>query len=424
MTIRPSSGVRSRILIAGGGFAAVEAALALRALAGDRVTLTLLSPDPVFHYRPAATSEPFDAIARRAYDLRAIARDLRAEFHQSRLEAVASRRHFARTASGMRLHYDALILATGARPVVGVPGAITFRDQRDIRRITHLLTEIEAGAVSGVVFALPAGPTYPLPLYELALLSARHARERGREVELTLVSPETEPLAPFGTEASDLVRGLLKERGVQFVGAAIAAGVQRDGSLALGDGRTIGAERVVALPELRGRRFTGVPSSQSGFIPVDALGAVADLEHVYAAGDATTFPIKQGGLAAQQADVVAHTIAAGLGLATKQIRAPRVLYARLLEGERAVFVRTEFDWSGQPTHTTMLGSDDEHKAKAEKVIGRYLVPYLETRQPLAEHRRALGESAAARHPVKPTSHAGGSRVDVRKVADLWHTPTK
>ena len=103
MATRDISRSPAQILIAGGGFAGVEAALALRALAGDRVALAVLAPDPVFHYRPAATSEPFDVAPSRRYDLRAIARDLGAEYHKSRLEAVASRKHFVRTASGARL---------------------------------------------------------------------------------------------------------------------------------------------------------------------------------------------------------------------------------------------------------------------------------------------------------------------------------
>src|SRR5581483_1094720 len=134
---------RARILIAEDGFAAVEAALALRALAGDRVALELLAPTPVFRYRPAATTEPFDLAPSRCYDLEAIARDLGAAYHESRLEAVASNKHFVRTASGARLGYDALILASGARAVSGVPGAITFRDQRDIGVIRRLLGELE-----------------------------------------------------------------------------------------------------------------------------------------------------------------------------------------------------------------------------------------------------------------------------------------
>ncbi len=388
MNARDSSPIRARVLIAGGGFAAVEAALALRALAGDRVALSVLAPDPVFRYRPAATSEPFDVAPSRSYDLHAIARDLGAEYHQSRLEAVAPRKHFVRTASGARLQYEALILASGARAVTGVPGAITFRDQRDIPLIRRLLGELEAGAVTRIAFALPAGAVWPLPMYELALLSACHAAERGLAIEATVVTPEQAPLALFGEEASEIVGGLLEDRGVRFVGGAVAKDVQRDGSLTLADGGAIPADRVVALPELRGRRFTGVPASRSGFVPVDARGRVEGLEDVYAAGDVTTFPIKQGGLAAQQADVVAQTIAAGLGVRVKQVRAPRVLQARLLGGERPVLLRTEFDWTGQPTSAKLVRADDERAARTAKVLGRYLVPYLETRQPLSRAGRA------------------------------------
>ena len=378
---------RARILIAGGGFAAVEAALALRALAGAGVAITLVAPDPVFHYRPAATSEPFDAARSRRYDLRAIARDLGADYHKSRLEAVASRKHVVRTASGGRLGYDALILATGARAVAGVPGAITFRDQRDIRSIRRVLGELEAGTVRSIVFALPTGVVWPLPLYELALLSARHARVRGLAIESTVVTPEREPLALFGPEASVMVRGLLDEHGVRFVGGAVASRVQRDGSIALADGEMIQADRVVALPELRGRRLSGVPATRSGFVPVDASGRVEALEDVYAAGDLTTCPIKQGGLAAQQADVVVQTIAASLGIPVKQVRAPRALETRMLAGDRVLSLRTEFDWTGQPARATLVRASDEHTAKAAKVLGRYLLPYLETLEPLSDDQQ-------------------------------------
>ena len=385
-TSRPHQG-RARILIVGGGFAAVEAGLALRALAADRVGLAVLAPDPVFHYRPAATAEPFDVAPSRRYDLGAIARDLSAEYHEARLEAVAPRTHFVRTASGARLQYDALILASGARAVAGVSGAITFRDQRDIPLIRRLLGGLEAGTVTRIAFALPAGVVWPLPLYELALLSAGHARERGLAIETTVVAPEQRPLALFGDEASELVRGVLEDRGVRFVGGGVAKYVQRDGSLSLADGRAIRADRVVALPELRGRRFTGIPASRSGFVPVDADGRVEGLEDVYAAGDMTTFPIKQGGVAAQQADTVAQTIAAGLGVPIKRARAPRVLQARLLGGERPLFLRTEFDWTGQATGARIVRADDERAARAAKVLGRYLVPYLETRRPLTGAER-------------------------------------
>jgi sulfide:quinone oxidoreductase len=383
-----------RVLIAGGGFAAVEAALALKALTGDRVQVALLAPDAVFRYRPAATSESFDLAPTRGYDLQTIAADIGASYHRGRLEAVASRKHWARTAAGARLQYDRLILATGARPVARVSGAITFRDQRDVSKLRRIVAGVETGVVRRVVFALPAGTVWPLPLYELALLSARRASERGVTLECTLVSPEEIPLAMFGRAASQLVGDLLDDAGVRFIGSSVAAEVGRDGSLGLRDGASIGADRVVALPELRGRRITGVPANPSGFVPVDAFGRVEGLDNVYAAGDLTTFPIKQGGLAAQQADVAAHTLAQELGAPVKQVRTPQVLRARLVGGEQPLFLRTEFDWRGNPTNAALEGAGDEQAASTAKVLGRYLVPYLETREPLAEgHTR--GQATAA-----------------------------
>ena len=49
----------THVLIAGAGVAGLEAALALRALAEDRVSVELVSPDPDFVYRPLAVAAPF-----------------------------------------------------------------------------------------------------------------------------------------------------------------------------------------------------------------------------------------------------------------------------------------------------------------------------------------------------------------------------
>ena len=45
---------RLQVLIAGAGVAGLEAAFALRELAGDRVSVTLLAPNSDFIYRPLA----------------------------------------------------------------------------------------------------------------------------------------------------------------------------------------------------------------------------------------------------------------------------------------------------------------------------------------------------------------------------------
>jgi sulfide:quinone oxidoreductase len=222
-----------------------------------------------------------------------------------------------------------------------------------------------------------------LPIYELALLTAARATERGLDVEISLVTPEREPLAGFGPRASKLVHGVLEDRGVHFIGAATAAGARRDGTLMLESDDPIRADRVVAVPQLRGRRIRGVPASRWGFVPTNTYGRVDGMEDVYAAGDITTFPVKQGGLAAQQADLIAHTIAAGIGASKKELRARHVLRARLIGGPTPLILRTEVDAWGRPGAATLERVDDREVNSSSKVVARYLTPYLETREPLA-----------------------------------------
>jgi sulfide:quinone oxidoreductase len=382
MSVLDSMSRPARVLIAGGGIAAVEAALALRALAGDRVRLTLLSPDPVLQYRPAATLAAFDDRIPLRYDLRAIAADMRAVYQKTLVKSVAPQKRYVRTASGARLEYDVLILATGARAIAGIPGAMTFRDHRDLRLIRRVLADVDSGAVRRIVFAVPTGVSWPLPMYELALLFAARAIERGLDADVSLVTPEREPLEVFGPHASALVRGLLEDGSVRFIGAAPAAGVRRDGALMLQTGGPIRADRVVAVPQLRGRRIVGVPAGRWGFVPTHTDGRVDGIEDVYAAGDVTTFPVKQGGLAAQQADRIAHTIAAGAAASTKELRAGHVLLARLIGGRTPLILRTELDAWGQPGAAQLEQVGKHGAGSSNKVLARYLTPYLETREPL------------------------------------------
>jgi sulfide:quinone oxidoreductase len=374
----------AHVLIAGGGFGAVEAMLALRALAPERVRVTLISASPVLAYKPAATTESFDETPPRTYDLQAIADDAGASFRVDRLEAVAPHDHSVRLESFAFLDYDALVLAVGARPARAIPGALTFRDQREVNHIRHLTSELRAGKLHRVVFAVPHGCSWPLPLYELALLTATHLQEWGAAGEVVLVSPESTPLEVFGAQASRLVADLLAERGVRFIGESDPQSVEHNGALSLASGETLEADCVVAVPELRGPRITGVPTDRWGFVTTDALGSVTGLPDVYAAGDMTSFPIKQGGLAAQQADLIAQRIASENGAAVEEPRVQHVLRARLIGGPHPIFLRTELDELGQATTANLQHQsfdDGGSFTSLEKVFGRYLTPYLHTREP-------------------------------------------
>jgi sulfide:quinone oxidoreductase len=370
--VRPANGAL-RVLIAGGGVAGLETLLALRALAGELVAIELLAVEPDFWYRPLAVAEPFDAGRAERFELAGIAEAAGAFHSPGELGAVDAEAHLARTTSGAEIEYDVLVLACGASPSRSLPGALSFRGPADAEALRRLLGELEAGAAESVVFALPQAVVWSLPLYELALLTAAHLQARAIEdVALALVTPEPAPLALFGRAASEAVTALLARRGVALQTGHYPASF-REGRLELVPQAALRADRVVTLPRLRGRALAGLPQDRDGFVATDEHGRLPGLSDVYAAGDITRFPVKQGGLAAQQADAVAAAIAAQAGAEVKPQPFEPVLRGLLLTGETPVHLRTEL--RGGRGETSTVASEPLWWPPA-KIAGRYLAPFL------------------------------------------------
>jgi len=250
---------------------------------------------------------------------------------------------------------------------------LTFRGSADSERVRELLAEIVAGQVGRIAFVVPWGAVWSLPIYELALMTAVYLAERELErVDITLVTPEEEPLQLFGRAGSEAVRDLFEERGVAVqTGACPVEFV--DGELHLVPEGRIAADRVVALPRLRGPRIDGLPQTVEGFLPVDAHCQVHGLADVFAAGDITSFPVKQGGIAAQQADAAAEMIAevAGAGITPEPFRP--VLRGLLLTGRQPRYLRHEI--SGGAGDASLVSAEPLWWPPA-KIVGRYLAPFL------------------------------------------------
>jgi sulfide:quinone oxidoreductase len=371
-TEHPKSYGGLRVLVAGGGVAGLEALLALRALAGDLVDLELLAPESAFWYRPLAVAEPFDVGRVHHFELAGIAESAAASFTLDRLATVDADARIVRTGQGAEIGYDLLVITCGAVPRPWLADALTFRGPADSDAFRRLLAEADSGSVRSIAFTLPAGGIWPLPLYELALLTATYLAGRGKHVELAVVTPEPAPLSLFGEAASSAIRDLLSEHGIGLhIGrypVRYAAGI-----LELVPDTTLAAERVVALPRLEGPRILGIPQDPDGFIATDLSGRVDGLASVYAAGDITQFPIKQGGIAAQQADAVAEVIAAQAGAAVQPHRFQPVLRGLLLTGGAPRYLRSE-PHGGQGDTSTV--SDEPLWWPPGKIVGRYLAPFL------------------------------------------------
>jgi sulfide:quinone oxidoreductase len=296
-----------RAIIAGGGIAGLEAALALRHRAGAELAITLVSSTREWVERPVTVAEPFALGSARRRDLGDFAARRDITFVHDEVVAVDALEHVMTTAAGQELEGDALVVAVGARPRDAVPGAITFPGAG----FGRVVTDAEAGGLERIVFTQPAGATWPFPLIELALLTLSTARAAGAGPEVTLVTPEQAPLWRFGPAVSRTVSDLLAESGVRVLpGRTPVAFV--GGGLHVVPGERIAADVVVATPQLRGPALPGLPADADGFLPVDASGRVAGAPRVWGAGDGTTFPVKHGGVAAQLADVAADSLCAEL----------------------------------------------------------------------------------------------------------------
>jgi sulfide:quinone oxidoreductase len=387
---------RLRVVIVGGGVAALETLLALRTLAGELVELTLICSEREFLYRPVTVAEAFDRGEARAYGLAEIVEgDHRATLIRDSLAHVDPDAKVVVTRLGQRVAFDALVVATGAVATEPFPGALTFRGRVDVLALRDLLEELAGGRARSVAFALPSQRIWPLPLYELAFMTAGHLRGLGASaVKVWLVTPEEEPLELFGPAGATAISPMLDARGIILRTWSHPARV-RKGALILSGGGEIFVDRVVTLPVLEGPRIQGLPHDRHGFVPVDAHGRVAALADIYAAGDITAFPLKQGGLAAQQADAVAEVIAAAAGAAVTPEPFSPVLRGLLMTGGAPLYLRCEPQRlardatvaieATRPRRNGGGGSAAAGQAlwwPPAKVAGRYLAPYLATARPM------------------------------------------
>jgi sulfide:quinone oxidoreductase len=369
---------RSRVLIVGGGVAALEAALALHALASELVEVELVVPEREFTYRPLLVAEPFGAGQVRTFPLRRLTEAAGASFRQAIVAEVDSDGHVLRTEAGEELPFDLLLLAPGAVPVDAVPGALCFRGPSEAAALGRLVEEAAGGEIESIAFAVPAGAGWPLPLYELALLTRARLVDGGAPgVAIAIVTPEESPLALFGRNASDALSELLEARGIELrlQTTPLSFG---DGALAVAPAGAVAADRAVALPRLEGPRLGGVIHDPNGFIPTDDHGQVADEIDVWAAGDATRFPLKQGGIAAQQADAAAEAIAARAGARIEPQPFRPVLRGLLLTGMVPRFLRAEAGTAASTIDTEPLWWPPA------KIVGRHLAPFLARHLGLSE----------------------------------------
>jgi sulfide:quinone oxidoreductase len=367
----PSS--KLRVVIAGGGVAALETLLALQALAPEQTEMTVLAPNAEFVYRPMTVREPFAYPAAERYQLAPIVDDADGELVVDKLEWVDPAKRIAHTSKGAEIEYDVLVLALGARIHARYAHAITIDDRKLEETFHGLIQDVEDGYVDSVAFVSPGRMAWPLPLYELALLTAGRAYDMGVELATTIVTPEDRPLAIFGATASNAVAELLEHAHIETICSAYAE-IPAPGEIVINPGdRHMKVKRVVALPELYGPSVRGIPLGAHGFLRVDVHGRVQDVEHVYAAGDATDFAVKHGGIAAQQADALAESIAAEAGAPVSPQPFHPLIHGILLTAEKPCYLTAQI--TGGHGFSSEI-SETPSWPDQGKIAAKHLSPYL------------------------------------------------
>jgi sulfide:quinone oxidoreductase len=392
------------VLIAGGGVAGLEALLAISELAGEKVEIELLTPSEEFVYRPLQVAEPFGVADPVRLDVGRIVVEAGARSTVDAMESVDPAARSVRTSGGVTIGYDALLVTPGATPVEAVPGALTFSGEAERHRFAELLAAMGQRPVRRLAFVVPRQVTWPIAAYELALLTAaeRDAR-RLAGVEIVVVTRESAPLDVFGPATSELLAGRLADARVSLRTSSVAERVA-DRRLYLAGGESLDVDCVVALPALEVPPIPGLPQRNGGFVQTDVRMRVVGLDSVWAAGDVTWFPVKQGGLAAQQSDVAARSIAVAAGAHVPVETFNPVLRATLITGGVPEFLRATLPrrQTGDAAAGRRLWSP------GTKLAARYLSAYLE---------RARGQGLVE-ELIGPTADRDAEAADHRLAVSL------
>lgn len=360
-----------RVVIAGGGVAALECAIGLTALAPGAVEVVLVCPADSYHDRPLALGEPFGLGRPHRYALSQLCASIGARLVVDAVHQVLPEAYTLALGSGEQLTYDLLVVATGAHRFAPFEHGITFDRDMAAEDFDEMLFDLEGGMAPRIAVVVPDGVTWSLPAYELGLLTAEWARRhRHPETLITIYTHEPAPLALFGTTVSRAVADIL-DRAHVSLRTDVHADVVTPTALRAGGGWA-GVDRIVSLPRITGSRLPRLPVDPHGFLPTDEFGRLDGLGDVYGAGDGTASAIKQGGLAAQQADVVAMHIAARLGADVKPQPLRPVLRGLLTTAEGPRFLRAEL----ADVEATSTISDEPLWWPPSKISSRWLAPQL------------------------------------------------
>ncbi len=314
-----------KVLILGGGFAALETAFLLRMRHRDDVDIRLISDRDDFLFRPNSIYVPFGADpGSLLVDLNKPLRRRDIDFERGRVAEVDPDSKLVTLEDGERFGYDKLVIATGADTNAGeIPGlaeyGATIWTSNSMLEVRRHFEQIRARVVGGerqrVLFLVPPNNKCSGPLYEIVFMLETWLRKNGGRdlAEIAWSTYEHGYIQAFGPRLHDLVTDEFAERGIDGHNEEVATEVT-PGEVHYADGGSRAFDHLIAFPPyVAGVRYPAFESDDRGFVATDLeTRLAAGHDDVYVPGDAGDFPIKQAFLAFLQADSVAAHIGAEL----------------------------------------------------------------------------------------------------------------
>lgn len=310
------------IVIIGGGFAGLSAAMRLRRLAQrQQCRVTLISAQPEFVFIP---SLPWLVVglAREKQIVKPLKRTKVAKFAEiiiaTALSLDPARQRVTTTAGDF--HYDALIIAAGCvHDAQAVPGYAQHAwSLEPLQQARQLRDKLRSNSIRRVVVAAHSYSPCQFGLYETAFLLAR----QGRQVHLVTTALD---LSTIGDpQLHKAWATAARHVGMQFHTGRNLMEILPD-AVILDDGTRLDSDLTIAAPPPRAPEFTSYlhPGiTRSGLLLThDTLQCVA-WETIYGAGNVVSLlPPSLASTAEMTGNLAAHNVAIALGLEKAEPRA-------------------------------------------------------------------------------------------------------
>jgi sulfide:quinone oxidoreductase len=390
-----------QIVVAGGSFAGITAAYALRRRLDPTDEVTLVSPTDYFVFSPslvwAALGKSMQS-ATFALEPALLSKGIR--FVRGRVSNVDPTQGCL-AIDGESMHFDRLVVATGTRvDAHAIPGlggefraasCVVGEDTAmETRNAVRRLVESPGPVVVGVA---PGAP-YISGAYELALALDSRLRAEGKRESAPITFVTSEPyLGHFGygqTAAQSSLEAMFRERNIVAL-PNVAIERVTDSAVALVGGRSIEVALSVIMPPMTGAvdiwKSAGLTDAD-GLIAVTSGYQHTRFPNIYAAGNAAYFaqPVSplEGGrvpltgyLATYMGRAAAENVAASLGCgAPASSTLPALIDVRVIDGGDAGLVVTAWGKDRLRSRAVTLPGSTSHLLKG--AIERYELWRLRT----------------------------------------------